>query len=106
MLDATADRLSVGLRLFQERFGTPRALVAAGGVAANHAIRSALQDVAAKAQTTLIIPPPALCTDNGAMIAWAGCERIGQSDPLDIAARPRWPLDPGAEPVRGAGYKA
>jgi N6-L-threonylcarbamoyladenine synthase len=66
VLESTADRLSVGLRLFHERFGPPRALVAAGGVAANRAIRGALQDVAAKAQTTLIIPPPALCTDNGA----------------------------------------
>ena len=60
VLESTADRLSVGLRLFHEQFGPPRALVAAGGVAANQAIRSALQDVAAKAQTTLIIPPPAL----------------------------------------------
>src|SRR5439155_603312 len=78
VLESTADRLSVGLRLFHEKFGPPRALVAAGGVAANHAIRGALQDVAAKAQTTLIIPPPALCTDNGAMIAWAGAERMGR----------------------------
>ena len=76
VLESTADRLSVGLRLFHEQFGPPRALVAAGGVAANQAIRGALQDVAAKAQTTLIIPPPALCTDNGAMIAWAGAERL------------------------------
>jgi N6-L-threonylcarbamoyladenine synthase len=70
-------------------------LVAAGGVAANHAIRDALQDVAAKAQTTLIIPPPALCTDNGAMIAWAGLERLrlGLTDGLDMPVRPRWPLD-------------
>ena len=76
MLELTADRLRVGLRLFHEQFGPPRALVAAGGVAANQAIRGALQDVADKAQTTLIIPPPALCTDNGAMIAWAGAERL------------------------------
>src|SRR5260370_19203660 len=76
VLESTADRLSVGLKLFHEQFGPPRALVAAGGVAANHAIRGALQDVAAKAETTLIIPPPALCTDNGAMIAWAGSERM------------------------------
>ncbi len=88
VLESTADRLSVGLRLFHEQFGPPRALVAAGGVAANQAIRGALQDVAAKAQTTLIIPPPALCTDNGAMIAWAGAERLalGMIDTMDAAA--------------------
>jgi N6-L-threonylcarbamoyladenine synthase len=98
VLESTADRLSVGLRLFHERFGPPRALVAAGGVAANQAIRGALQDVAAKAQTTLIIPPPALCTDNGAMIAWAGAERlaIGLTDTLDAPPRARWLLDDSA----------
>src|SRR5258705_268468 len=95
VLESTADRLSGGLRLFHERFGPPRALVAAGGVAANHAIRGALQDVAAKAQTTLVIPPPALCTDNGAMIAWAGAERmaLGLTDTLDAPPRARWLLD-------------
>src|SRR3954463_8287611 len=76
VLESAADRLRVGLKLFHEQFGPPRALFAAGGVAANHAIRDALQTVAEKAQTTLIIPPPALCTDNGAMIAWAGAERM------------------------------
>jgi N6-L-threonylcarbamoyladenine synthase len=93
--EATADRLGVGLKLFQERFGAPRALVAAGGVAANQAIRAALQDVAARAQTTLIMPPPALCTDNGAMIAWAGAERLvlGLTDTMDFAPRARWLLD-------------
>ncbi len=95
VLDLTADRITVGLRLFHEQFGPPRALVAAGGVAANLAIRNALQDIAAKAQTTLIIPPPALCTDNGAMIAWAGAERLalGMLDDMDSAPRARWRLD-------------
>ena len=95
VLESTADRLSVGLRLFHEQFGPPRALVAAGGVAANQAIRGALQDVAEKAQTKLIIPPPALCTDNGAMIAWAGAERLamGMIDTMDAPPRARWPLD-------------
>src|SRR5881398_3482367 len=111
VLDSTADRLSVGLRLFHEQFGPPRALVAAGGVAANQAIRGALQDVAARAQTTLIIPPPALCTDNGAMIAWAGAERlaIGLTDAMDAAPRARWLLDANATAPAGfsntrAGY--
>jgi N6-L-threonylcarbamoyladenine synthase len=91
------------LRLFQERFGPPHALVAAGGVAANQAIRGALQDVAAKAQTRLIIPPPALCTDNGAMIAWAGAERLalGIIDTMDAPPRARWLLDENATAPAG-----
>ncbi|WP_375415618.1 tRNA (adenosine(37)-N6)-threonylcarbamoyltransferase complex transferase subunit TsaD [uncultured Bradyrhizobium sp.] len=103
VLESTADRLNVGLRLFQEQFGSPRALVAAGGVAANQAIRGALQAVAAKAETTLIIPPPALCTDNGAMIAWAGAERlaIGLTDTMDAAPRARWLLDGNATAPEG-----
>ena len=89
--------------LFHEQFGAPRALVAAGGVAANQAIRGALQDVAAKAETTLIIPPPALCTDNGAMIAWAGAERlsVGLIDAMDAAPRARWLLDANATAPAG-----
>ncbi|WP_298254586.1 tRNA (adenosine(37)-N6)-threonylcarbamoyltransferase complex transferase subunit TsaD [Bradyrhizobium sp.] len=104
VLESTADRLSVGIKLFHERFGAPRALVAAGGVAANQAIRGALQQVAAKAETTLIIPPPALCTDNGAMIAWAGAERLalGLTDTMDTVPRARWLLDAGA--TAPAGY--
>jgi N6-L-threonylcarbamoyladenine synthase len=70
-------------------------LVVAGGVAANRRIGAALREIAASAGAALIIPPPALCTDNGAMIAWAGAERLvlGAIDGLDFAARPRWPLD-------------
>ena len=72
-------------------------------VAANQAIRGALQDVAAKAQTTLIIPPPALCTDNGAMIAWAGAERLalGMIDTMDAPPRARWRLDETAVAPEG-----
>jgi N6-L-threonylcarbamoyladenine synthase len=109
VLESTADRLSVGLKLFREQFGLPRALVAAGGVAANQAIRGALQAVAADAQTTLIIPPPVLCTDNGAMIAWAGAERlaVGLTDTMDAAPRARWLLDANAAaPAKFANTRA
>ncbi len=84
------------------------ALVVAGGVAANTAVRSALQALATAHGLRFVAPPLWLCTDNAAMIAWAGAERFaaGLTDPLDVAARPRWPLDPGAETVRGAGVKA
>ncbi|MEO6041626.1 MAG: tRNA (adenosine(37)-N6)-threonylcarbamoyltransferase complex transferase subunit TsaD [Croceibacterium sp.] len=85
------------------------ALVVAGGVAANGPVRAALEQLAASHGLRFGAPPPALCTDNGAMIAWAGIERLHAgfaADPLDIAARPRWPLDPEAEAVRGAGVKA
>ncbi|CAN5544123.1 tRNA (adenosine(37)-N6)-threonylcarbamoyltransferase complex transferase subunit TsaD [soil metagenome] len=104
VMDATADRLRVGLRIFHERFGAPNALVAAGGVAANQAIRGALLDVAARANTQLIMPPPALCTDNGAMIAWAGAERLALCliDDMETAPRARWLLDGNA--VAPAGY--
>jgi N6-L-threonylcarbamoyladenine synthase len=70
-------------------------LVVAGGVAANRSIGAALRQVADDTRTKLVIPPPALCTDNGAMVAWAGAERLalGATDGLDFAARPRWPLD-------------
>ena len=86
--------------------GPVTALVVAGGVAANAAIRTALEGLAGSQGLPFVAPPPALCTDNAAMIAWAGVERLGQNDPLDFAARPRWPLDPDAAPVRGAGVKA
>jgi N6-L-threonylcarbamoyladenine synthase len=81
--------------MFRERIGTPTALVCAGGVAANQAIRKVLHRLAFEVGTTLVAPPPALCTDNGAMIAWAGAERLalGLTDSLATAPRARWPLE-------------
>jgi N6-L-threonylcarbamoyladenine synthase len=89
------DRLQAGLRLFEERFGPPMALVAAGGVAANQTIRGLLQNIATEVDTTLVLPPTELCTDNGAMIAWAGAERLahGLIDTLESGPHARWPLD-------------
>jgi tRNA N6-adenosine threonylcarbamoyltransferase len=83
-------------------------LVVAGGVAANSAVRTALADVARRERRRFSVPPAWLCTDNAAMIAWAGAERFaaGLSDGLDAPARARWPLDDSAEKVRGAGVKA
>ena len=78
-----------------ERFGPGATLVVAGGVAANQAIGAALREAADAAGATLVIPPPRLCTDNGAMVAWAGAERLalGATDGLDFSAKARWPLD-------------
>ena len=83
-------------------------LVVAGGVAANQAIRMALASLAASHDRAFSVPPAWLCTDNAAMIAWAGAERLaaGLTDSLDAPARARWPLDESAEKVRGAGVKA
>ncbi len=102
--DCLEDRLEYSLKRIQK----PAALVVAGGVAANTAIRNMLERLAARHDMRFVAPPLWLCTDNGAMIAWAGAERFaaGLTDPLDVAARPRWPLDPDAPPARGAGVKA
>ena len=83
-------------------------LVVAGGVAANGAVRSALAALAERSGRGFSVPPGWLCTDNAAMIAWAGAERLeaGLVDGLDAPARARWPLDEAAEAVRGAGVKA
>jgi N6-L-threonylcarbamoyladenine synthase len=83
-------------------------LVVAGGVAANQAIRGALANLAKEEGRGFSVPPAWLCTDNAAMIAWAGAERFaaGDCDSLDVPARARWPLDESAEKVRGAGVKA
>ena len=97
---AVAEVVSVRASQALERFKAelPQArplLVVAGGVAANRSIATALANVCETAGATLIVPPIVLCTDNGAMVAWAGAERfaLGVRDPLDVTARPRWPLD-------------
>jgi N6-L-threonylcarbamoyladenine synthase len=85
----------------------PSAFAVAGGVAANRTIRAALEAVAAEADARFLAPPPALCTDNAAMIAWAGIERyrLGHVDDLALSARPRWPLDEAAPALVGGGRK-
>jgi N6-L-threonylcarbamoyladenine synthase len=104
VVDCLVDRTRRALA----RAGDVTALVVAGGVAANASVRAAMQRLAAEYGLPFIAPPLWLCTDNAAMIAWAGAERFaaGLTDPLDVPARPRWPLDPTAEAVRGAGVKA
>ncbi len=99
VVDSIVDRSRAGLRLFRETIGQSNAMVVAGGVAANGAIRRALTRFCGESGLKLVLPPPHLCTDNGAMIAWAGLERLslGLVDDMTFAARPRWPLDSNAE---------
>lgn len=94
--DVVSVRAGQALARFAEAFPAQQArLVVAGGVAANQVIGAGLRAVAVAHGADLIIPPPALCTDNGVMVAWAGAERfaLGAADGLDFIARPRWPLD-------------
>lgn len=93
--EVLADRCAGALARFEQETGRPGPLVVAGGVAANRFLRHRLAAVAEAGGAALIAPPPALCTDNAAMIAWAGIERLrlGLTDGLDFAPRPRWPLE-------------
>ncbi len=104
--DVVIDRTATAMALYSPAF--EKKLVVAGGVAANRALREGLEGLCDEKGFTLHVPPAALCTDNGAMIAWAGAERLarGLSNGLDFAARARWPLDPDAAPATGAGVKA
>jgi len=108
--DVVIDRTATAMALYKATLekDTQHRFVIAGGVAANRALRDSLKQLSETQGFTLHVAPAALCTDNGAMIAWAGAERLarGLSDGLDAAARARWPLDPGAAPATGAGVKA
>jgi len=102
--DVLADRCANALTSFREAHGRSGPLVVAGGVAANATLRARLGEVASAHDAEVYAPPLALCTDNAAMMAWAGIERLrqGAADPLDFAPRPRWPLD-SLTPVAGCG---
>ncbi len=95
VVDIVLDRTRNAIAAFRASHPDGTAFVAAGGVAANAALRHALEDLAASSGLAFTAPPPALCTDNAAMVAWAGIERLaaGLVDDLDFAPRPRWPLD-------------
>ncbi|MBB3948904.1 tRNA (adenosine(37)-N6)-threonylcarbamoyltransferase complex transferase subunit TsaD [Aureimonas jatrophae] len=107
--ESVADRVNLALERLRERFpdASDLVLAVAGGVAANGAIRNALERLCARHGVRLVAPPLSLCTDNGAMIAYAGLERLemGRSDPLDAPVRPRWPLDEAAAPIIGSGRR-
>jgi N6-L-threonylcarbamoyladenine synthase len=108
--DTVADRLTNAMARFRAEHPdvAAPALVVSGGVAANRMLRHTFETLAEQRGFHLSLPPPALCTDNAAMVAWAGAERLalGLVDDLDVPARARWPLDPGAEPLPFAGVKA
>lgn len=95
VVDVLVDRTRAGLRACRAAGVAPLTLVVAGGVAANQPVRRGLARLATEAGLPMVAPPPALCGDNGAMIAWAGLERLrlGLIDDMSAIARPRWPLD-------------
>ena len=108
LVDAIAERVTRAVNIFRSDYPEGKTLVVAGGVAANTALRDVLVKTATTAGLAFAAPPPALCTDNAVMIAWAGIERLklGLIDDLTFKARPRWPLDPTAPKAVGAGIKA
>ena len=101
------DRLKMAFAIFREAHPDVRepALIVAGGVAANITLKNIFRVSTEAHGFKLIVTPPSLCTDNAAMIAWAGAERLtlGLVDPLDVAARARWPLDETSAPIYGSG---
>jgi N6-L-threonylcarbamoyladenine synthase len=103
VVDVVLDRVRAGLAVMRDGRRAPNALVVAGGVAVNRAIRGAMQELSDEIGMPLVLPPPELCTDNGAMIAWAGAERLarGMTDGFDTSPRARWPLDSVAGRTKG-----
>jgi N6-L-threonylcarbamoyladenine synthase len=110
VIGSVADRCARAMDIAVERLGpdAARHFVVAGGVAANEPLRKSLRGLAQERGFTFHVPPVQLCSDNAAMIAWAGAERLalGLIDPLAAPVRPRWPLDLDAQPAIGAGVKA
>lgn len=102
------DRITKAMKLFSELFPNKIPyLVIAGGVAANKTIRYKLSELSTIKNFKFIVPPPHLCTDNAAMVAWAGCEYLqaGLTANLNVAARARWPLDKESTTLVGFGKK-
>lgn len=107
--DVIGERTERAIAEFRDQCPDGDTLVVAGGVAANTALRARLEEVCDGHGMRLAAPPLKLCTDNGAMIAWAGIEHLRaghKGQDLDFAPRPRWPLDPDAPQAAGAGVKA
>jgi len=106
--DVLVEKSRRAMAAFLKAAPTPAPVLAvAGGVAANTAIRAGLQSLCTQTGFRFIAPPLAYCTDNAAMIAWAGLEmfRSGQTSDLTLSARPRWPLDQTSQPMLGSGKK-
>ncbi len=107
VMDVLAEKSARALVEYMALAPTQPAFAVAGGVAANKTIRAALETVSTRAGARFTAPPLALCTDNAAMIAWAGIERfrLGARDDLTLSARPRWPLDKTSPALLGSGKK-